>query len=219
MGAISIHAPPRGATQRLCRHLSTWYFNSRPSARGDSAPCNASDYQFISIHAPPRGATSHREPGEVHHHISIHAPPRGATWLHMTRKTKRIISIHAPPRGATFGWLKHGNSAGNFNSRPSARGDAIQNFRQRRKKYFNSRPSARGDAIERDVSDDGKIISIHAPPRGATATIPSFFAARNFNSRPSARGDRKAGNQANASTISIHAPPRGATIRARMRSG
>ena len=78
--AISIHAPPRGATiieqkytfilifqftpLREGRLISVTmseisiYFNSRPSARGDPcgsvahAPCSS-----ISIHAPPRGAT------------------------------------------------------------------------------------------------------------------------------------------------------------------
>ena len=34
---ISIHAPPRGATQRSgCRRTRARYFNSRPSARGDT---------------------------------------------------------------------------------------------------------------------------------------------------------------------------------------
>ena len=143
---ISIHAPPRGATfvafrQRLpCkfqftplregrrrnssaatrppsfqftplregrRLLPRWlrwdcYFNSRPSARGDSRPrwiaCGAS----ISIHAPPRGATWRTRRGRKTMDISIHAPPRGATNLRNGRKSRLMISIHAPPRGATF---------------------------------------------------------------------------------------------------------------------
>ena len=54
---------------------------------------------------------------------------------------------------------------------------------------FNSRPSARGDAedIRRIFL---QTISIHAPPRGATR--PAWRTCRNsndFNSRPSARGD------------------------------
>ena len=99
---ISIHAPPRGATPSRCRNesrgsrfqftplregrlpstraaITTFYFNSRPSARGDellirhyirvtyfnSRPSARGDVRTwsnwdgtsISIHAPPRGAT------------------------------------------------------------------------------------------------------------------------------------------------------------------
>ena len=57
-----------------------------------------------------------------------------------------------------------------------------------------------------------RLISIHAPPRGAT----SLNMRRNntdgyFNSRPSARGDVGKVLSGVQSIISIHAPPRGAT--------
>ena len=56
-------------------------------------------------------------------------------------------------------------------------------------------------------------ISIHAPPRGATAASSIVKAlASYFNSRPSARGDRKSGGYIAGQEISIHAPPRGATV-------
>ena len=59
-------------------------------------------------------------------------------------------------------------------------------------------------------------ISIHAPPRGATATLTPFRTRRrNFNSRPSARGDQRFRHRAGGRDISIHAPPRGATARER----
>ena len=56
-------------------------------------------------------------------------------------------------------------------------------------------------------------ISIHAPPRGATAlgawrSVP----VANFNSRPSARGDHRRHRPRQQRSISIHAPPRGATL-------
>ena len=60
------------------------------------------------------------------------------------------------------------------------------------------------------------LISIHAPPRGATAKRAGAFihAGRDFNSRPSARGDQVYGyNDLQNPSISIHAPPRGATQR------
>ena len=55
---ISIHAPPRGAT------------NAR-----DVVVC----FKLISIHAPPRGATEIAAMLDEIRKISIHAPPRGAT--------------------------------------------------------------------------------------------------------------------------------------------
>ena len=103
-----------------------------------------------------------------------------------------------------------------FNSRPSARGDRNRLHRLMQREYFNSRPSARGDGwriLQRPRRD---VISIHAPPRGATAwgwstahsatfqftplregrprKSTSFSATKNFNSRPSARGDKRQEN-------------------------
>ena len=144
---ISIHAPPRGATLRGLRHqLPVFYFNSRPSARGDIAWVNGVFFRAyfnsrpsargdgsvlrnryaieISIHAPPRGATGtagSRESGCPC--ISIHAPPRGATRQRLGWRVGSCISIHAPPRGATQAY---------------------------------------------SMIETGKRISIHAPPRGAT---------------------------------------------------
>ena len=56
------------------------------------------------------------------------------------------------------------------------------------------------------------LISIHAPPRGATAqrSVPTATTLY-FNSRPSARGDGFPHHVRCAGHISIHAPPRGAT--------
>ena len=78
--AISIHAPPRGATDgRTTGRLGNPNFNSRPSARGDSSGGGGRASRRISIHAPPRGATRGRSALYYNHKISIHAPPRGAT--------------------------------------------------------------------------------------------------------------------------------------------
>ena len=55
---ISIHAPPRGATQPCAAVIKRVYFNSRPSARGDPLSMRMRRTRYsISIHAPPRGAT------------------------------------------------------------------------------------------------------------------------------------------------------------------
>ena len=55
--------------------------------------------------------------------------------------------------------------------------------------YFNSRPSARGDDTRVGIPSCN-VISIHAPPRGATYATTSYVDEKtDFNSRPSARGD------------------------------
>ena len=144
---ISIHAPPRGATCTAdCGSRGTQNFNSRPSARGDDFVRRRRAGLDISIHAPPRGATSENTEAMNMLEISIHAPPRGAT-----RHRRRIAAARR-----------------NFNSRPSARGDALL-----RTYVYN------------------RAISIHAPPRGATQVLSAIRGIGNyFNSRPSARGDR-----------------------------
>ena len=55
------------------------------------------------------------------------------------------------------------------------------------------------------------IISIHAPPRGATRNEHDDTRTGYFNSRPSARGDADLEALRQKLRISIHAPPRGAT--------
>ena len=60
---ISIHAPPRGATQSARRSCPACkHFNSRPSARGDRFHRPEEHHLSISIHAPPRGATGCQRP-------------------------------------------------------------------------------------------------------------------------------------------------------------
>ena len=55
------------------------------------------------------------------------------------------------------------------------------------------------------------MISIHAPPRGATSSASRRTRGTYFNSRPSARGDVFSDMLELLPNISIHAPPRGAT--------
>ena len=122
--AISIHAPPRGATESELAELNKLIISIHAPPRGATGRGNLHEYAwFISIHAPPRGATwlernsnypiyfnsrpSARGDGNMRnvldiYTISIHAPPRGATDVDMTTARLYIISIHAPPRGATL---------------------------------------------------------------------------------------------------------------------
>ena len=113
----------------------------------------------------------------------------GRRGMERQQRQRWLISIHAPPRGATGTRRICGIRSANFNSRPSARGDQAQRQGLRLRRYFNSRPSARGDLFLTS-NLQGVVISIHAPPRGAT------------DAAVHVRGPER---------ISIHAPPRGAT--------
>ena len=194
-GAISIHAPPRGATCKQVRVIiNNVYFNSRPSARGDELHFDKSEYDVLFQFTPLREGrpvlwgTKNRTgrfqftPLREGRHGYACRVVRGMTIFQFTPlregrhvgfacwRDNRDISIHAPPRGAT-------PAGSRLNRRPD---------------YFNSRPSARGD-LRRQLRAAGfQVISIHAPPRGATAARRcSGSIAHYFNSRPSARGDSK----------------------------
>ena len=165
---ISIHAPPRGATcNAAVRELATIYFNSRPSARGDKVTITKCAFPLISIHAPPRGATR-----------AGTRCWRTPTFQFTPLREGRLLS--PLPKG-----LLH-----NFNSRPSARGDAFSPGFARRLTAFQFTPLREGRPLSVATALRLLPISIHAPPRGATL---AFIAP----TRPH--------------DISIHAPPRGAT--------
>ena len=166
---ISIHAPPRGATRWARRSIPwTLYFNSRPSARGDKIEDAAiTNAKIISIHAPPRGATFGTFPLVCPKRFQFtplregRLPPTALIWQ------CRHISIHAPPRGAT---PHHIRRAGydKFQFTPLREGRRNSFTTTITPYYFNSRPSARGDLFCWDVVYHAELISIHAPPRGAT---------------------------------------------------
>ena len=173
-----------------CFITISYYFNSRPSARGDSAA----------------------------------APGSRLSGYFNSRPSARGDASPALPRPA---------GAGYFNSRPSARGDAgiggfildmlfqftpLREGRLQRIQIIepvliisiHAPPRGATETPERKAEDDP--ISIHAPPRGATRHTPHKpWHGRHFNSRPSARGDFRLSSVLVASRISIHAPPRGAT--------
>ena len=111
---------------------------------------------------------------------------------------------------------RHHNGAckgGNFNSRPSARGDStVVPASCAVSISIHAPPRGATVRLFQIVSEVGKI-SIHAPPRGATASSGRQLYPLYFNSRPSARGDDGYAPCEVIFFISIHAPPRGATAR------
>ena len=172
------------------------YFNSRPSARGDRScrrrHAGQAPFQFTPLReGRPSTAGAVGSPPA----ISIHAPPRGATHYGCGQGgCFRCISIHAPPRGATPPAQPQIRTACVFQFTPLREGRQVYKSHGFGRTYFNSRPSARGDSPGRGYQLLINI-SIHAPPRGATAGCITVVAvSSNFNSRPSARGDRHSSN-------------------------
>ena len=169
--AISIHAPPRGATSVFWHcALITYYFNSRPSARGDVELSAITGLPYISIHAPPRGATWSFPPSRDYPTFQF-TPLREGRLKTQEFHAMAAISIHAPPRGATLAALAGRRLALLFQFTPLREGRLLQHSpKSAQRVYFNSRPSARGDkCINHTVSVEH--ISIHAPPRGATHRV------------------------------------------------
>ena len=188
---ISIHAPPRGATDLQMRGVCA---------------------NRISIHAPPRGATAAADGRPAAEQFQF-TPLREGRRRREACASKRTAFQFTPLREGRPGWPRSTLLIPSyFNSRPSARGDGWQELPESVVWHFNSRPSARGDKRCKRLSTAfmafqftplregrpdpdtrvfvGQIISIHAPPRGAT-----WWDALDVD-----RGN-----------ISIHAPPRGAT--------
>ena len=208
---ISIHAPPRGATEQpfldfdFCRFQFTPLREGRPATGRVCLGTNG-----ISIHAPPRGATGYPSQLWCRGLLSIHAPPRGATpaprqgkrpapYFNSRPSARGDLSAAATHCVAPFQFtpLREGRPCAasspakpiNFNSRPSARGDPAPRQGKRPAPYFNSRPSARGDPS--GVSFSCLLwlsISIHAPPRGATKHRSASLSATSFQFTPLREG-------------------------------
>ena len=121
--------------------------------------------------------------------ISIHAPPRGATKRHST-SWKRSLFQFTPLREGRRAPRSHATPPTNFNSRPSARGDPRRNAPKSFRPPFQFTPLREGRLLGTMAMARGCLISIHAPPRGATSEYIEWLSRR---------------------AISIHAPPRGAT--------
>ena len=146
---ISIHAPPRGATTLPAAGiLNRRHFNSRPSARGDGTVSKSAlcviRFQFTPLREGRRNSFPPRRASRTFQFTPLR---EGRLLLVVFGAIVTIISIHAPPRGATEWFRGVPPARGHFNSRPSARGDAMQTAASSRHSNFNSRPSARGDLV------------------------------------------------------------------------
>ena len=191
--------------------MTSFYFNSRPSARGDKKPSAwyARRWYFNS-RPSARGDVISRIStfGKI---ISIHAPPRGATVIKVQIANRLLISIHAPPRGATH-CGKRVSAIMLFQFTPLREGRRLLGFHAEEGGNISIHAPPRGATLTQQKKSKVERISIHAPPRGATGktlrigarTVRFQFTPLregrqrikeldeliyHFNSRPSARGD------------------------------
>ena len=173
------------------------YFNSRPSARGDKNQNNRRPGRPISIHAPPRGATDMLTEYSSLYQFQFTPLREGRRAMLNMSITGRLYFNSRPSARGDGALARRACAEPYFNSRPSARGDQdtvaldtkqllfqftpLREGRHATVSYvddktdFNSRPSARGDGVTITCERRYPIISIHAPPRGATAKDMQFL--------------------------------------------
>ena len=128
-----------------------------------------------------------------------------------------VISIHAPTRGATYNGAKYFIHCADFNPR-SHEGSDIRPKRDRKCGCIFQSTLPRGERPKAIGVDVSKIISIHAPTRGATSRRFHPSKKRNYFNPRSHEGSDKAISCKNKRKckISIHAPTRGATDNGRV---
>ena len=203
---ISIHAPPRGATRIHLRYFGKdFYFNSRPSARGDRTR-----YQYVKRHThfnsrpSARGDSSGGGQGNPPGLFQFTPLREGRHGDGRARGEADRISIHAPPRGATsmnshmrgefpfqFTPLREGRRVARtavvieliFQFTPLREGRLSRPADRPTSQPFQFTPLREGRPPAARSALPHLSISIHAPPRGATAhsaAVRCFSAAFQF---------------------------------------
>ena len=180
---ISIHAPTRGATQKLylsCRSFID--FNPRSHEGSDGG---RSDRVLFGIDFNPR---SHEGSDNIWinissaFRISIHAPTRGATMAKGRFYRLLDISIHAPTRGATMPGTHRSTVTMYFNPRSHEGSDMEADWSAGKIDLFQS-TLPRGERLYPGAYQAvNQEISIHAPTRGATVTGLCVMRSETFQS-------------------------------------
>ena len=171
---ISIHAPTRGATQQDNRLITfTSLFQFTPLREGRHA-----------LHVIP----------VVRFRISIHAPTRGATNFICLQRFAQIISIHAPTRGATSAVVIAALPRTEFQFTPLREGRRVHVRRFLIPGgIFQFTPLREGRPPPLRLPQSHRMISIHAPTRGATRLVPPFPSTYAFQFTPLREGRLSSG--------------------------
>jgi len=192
-GAVSIHAPVRGATSSSQgKNREKKCFNPRARAGRDAIHAYSAKRMF---------------------RVSIHAPVRGATWICSQRPAGRArVSIHAPVRGATSDRPLWAMTKACFNPRARA-GRDLRRADTGHHYYVSIHAPVRGATIHVLQRTPRHRVSIHAPVRGATP-VPGPGRHHTYVSiHAPVRGATQwfLDNPGADMLVSIHAPVRGAT--------
>jgi len=187
---ISIHAPTRGATLYNLIHVPTMAFQSTlPQGERLSPSLNLANFQDFNprSHKGSDIVQSVLKTTKAEFQSTLPQGERRQPWPE--RLQRETISIHAPTRGATqlppgsHPGIKHFNprshkgsdydlfsgvlSSGNFNPRSHKGSDNYYRSLCLPHLYFNPR-SHKGSDQGEPSGQRKKVISIHAPTRGAT---------------------------------------------------
>ena len=165
------------------------YFNSRPSARGDSMSyTTATPTKYFNSRPSARGDEKHMETTATIDLFQFTPLREGRPPLSVIVPYGKI-SIHAPPRGATDDKKRRDAVVLIFQFTPLREGRPSASRIPLAWILFQFTPLREGRPDVPQLPSK-RIISIHAPPRGATYSSTYCSAIlTNFNSRPSARGD------------------------------
>ena len=234
-GAVSIHAPTRGATFAVDdeQHVDEFQSTRPRGARPASGRPIMAALLFQSTR--PRGARRPQPPKQSHVLVvSIHAPTRGATRCSSPSR-KGAVFQSTRPRGARLRAPGSAKRIESFNPRAHAGRDTREIRRDFTVRVSIHAPTRGATTEEASINDDGKFQSTR--PRGARRSRrrgcgtrrrfnPRAHAGRDgrsepltarwwrFNPRAHAGRDPGQRHAHRGQRVSIHAPTRGATRRA-----
>ena len=160
-------------------------FNSRPSARGDALMCLTwfSDlFQFTPLR---EGRLIYNPQNIIACYFNSRPSARG-DWIGLIRPLRNLFQF-TPLREGRLKVKTHIVHTCLFQFTPLREGRPIQAHVTSSRIYFNSRPSARGDCANR-LFHLAILISIHAPPRGATTFFFAPFTRISFQFTPLREG-------------------------------
>ena len=197
--------------------MSQRQFQSTPPARGATAGnCLSGSGNHISIHAPREGGDQWSWQHTTGHFDFNPRPPRGGRPPSQPPPDADCINFNPrPPRGGRpWSQSEYADGSCHFNPRPREGGDNTLLQLPVSNNHFNPRPREGGDRGGVVRVKIRKVISIHAPARGATVVHRTGYAIDGISIHaPREGGDRRFQRQnLYDAWISIHAPARGATV-------
>ena len=144
--------------------------------------------------------------------VSIHAPVKGATHqINNVQHSFRRFNSRTR-KGCDMRFFTDYNGFLSFNSRTRKGCDLLVIFPPSEKSGFNSRTRKGCDRAYSNKLRQ-KLVSIHAPVKGATWSAKKLELANGFNSRTRKGCDLERRGNLCFTDVSIHAPVKGATSR------